>query len=71
MVRGIAGSQQTLQGVPRLADVAAPFGNGQLLKQELGERGSLVELSGIGHVMPVGNPVACAEVVLEFLRRDG
>jgi pimeloyl-ACP methyl ester carboxylesterase len=57
--------------VQGLADVAAPVGNGRLLKQELGERGTLVELPGIGHAMPVENPVACAEVVLEFLRRHG
>ncbi len=65
-----AGNAQVLI-VQGLADVAAPVGNGRLLKQELGERGSLIELSGIGHAMPVENPIACAEAVLEFLRRRG
>ena len=51
--------------VQGLADVAAPVGNGRLLKQELGERGTLVELSGIGHAMPVENPLACAEAILD------
>jgi hypothetical protein len=45
-------------------------GDGRLLKQELGARGSLVELPGIGHAAPVKNPVACAEALLEYMRRD-
>jgi pimeloyl-ACP methyl ester carboxylesterase len=55
--------------VQGLADVAAPVGNGRLLKQELGARGTLVELPGIGHAMPVENPRACADAILTFLRR--
>ncbi|HEX4174131.1 MAG TPA: alpha/beta hydrolase [Acetobacteraceae bacterium] len=49
-------------------DVAAPVENGRLLKQELGGRGTLVELPDIGHAMPVEDPHACATAILEFLR---
>jgi pimeloyl-ACP methyl ester carboxylesterase len=65
-----AGDAEVLivQGV---ADVAAPVGNGRMLKQELGDRGTLVELPRVGHAMPVENPSACAEAVLAFLRRHG
>jgi pimeloyl-ACP methyl ester carboxylesterase len=65
-----AGSTEVLI-VQGLADVAAPVGNGRMLKQELGERGTLVELPRVGHAMPVENPGACAEAVLAFLRRRG
>jgi pimeloyl-ACP methyl ester carboxylesterase len=64
-----AGSKQVLI-VQGLCDVAAPVGNGRLLKQELGERGTLVELPDIGHAMPVEDPHACARPILEFLRRQ-
>jgi pimeloyl-ACP methyl ester carboxylesterase len=65
-----AGDAEVLivQGV---ADVAAPVGNGRMLKQELGDRGTLVELPRVGHAMPVENPSACAEAVLAFLGRHG
>lgn len=56
--------------VQGLNDVAAPVGNGRLLKQELGTRGTLVELPNIGHAMPVEDPVACARAILDFLRRN-
>jgi pimeloyl-ACP methyl ester carboxylesterase len=55
--------------VQGLADVAAPVGNGRLLKQELGNRGTLVELPDIGHAMPVEDPHACAEAILAFMQR--
>jgi pimeloyl-ACP methyl ester carboxylesterase len=54
--------------VQGLADVAAPVANGRILKQDLGDRGILVELPGIGHALPVENPAACAGAILEFLR---
>jgi pimeloyl-ACP methyl ester carboxylesterase len=57
--------------VQGLADVAAPVANGRLLHQELGKRGTLVELPGIGHAMPVENPQACAAAVLTYLRSRG
>jgi len=64
-----AGSKPVLI-VQGLCDVAAPVGNGRLLKQELGERATLVELPDIGHAMPVEDPRACARPILEFLRRQ-
>jgi pimeloyl-ACP methyl ester carboxylesterase len=64
-----AGSKQVLI-VQGLCDVAAPVGNGRLLKDELGERGTLVELPDIGHAMPVEDPDACVRPILEFLRRQ-
>ncbi len=54
--------------VQGLCDVAAPVGNGRLLKDELGERGTLVELPDIGHAMPVEDPHACARPILAYLR---
>jgi pimeloyl-ACP methyl ester carboxylesterase len=65
-----AGSAEVLI-VQGLADVAAPVENGRLLQQELGGRGTLVELPGIGHAMPVQDPSACADAILAFLRRPG
>jgi pimeloyl-ACP methyl ester carboxylesterase len=55
-----------LQG---LCDVSAPVGNGRLLKSEIGDRATLVELPGIGHAMPVEDPQAIAAAVLDYLRR--
>jgi pimeloyl-ACP methyl ester carboxylesterase len=54
--------------VQGLADVSAPPGNGRLLKQEIGERATLVELEGIGHAVPVEDPIAVAAPVIAFLR---
>jgi pimeloyl-ACP methyl ester carboxylesterase len=53
--------------VQGLNDVAAPVRNGRLLKQELGDRGTLVELPNIGHAMPVEDPQACANAIIDFL----
>ncbi len=50
-------------------DVSAPPENGWLLKQEIGERASLVDLPGVGHAGPVEDPDAVARVVLDFLTR--
>jgi len=61
-----AGSKDVLI-VQGLRDVAAPVDNGRLLKQELGDRGTLVELPNIGHAMPVEDPQACANAILGFL----
>lgn len=48
-------------------DVAAPPANGHLLLQEIGARGMLVDLPGIGHAVGVEGPDDVAEVVLRFL----
>lgn len=61
-----AGSARVLI-VQGLADVSAPPENGRLLKAEIGERATLVELDGIGHALPVEDPAAVARVVLGFL----
>jgi pimeloyl-ACP methyl ester carboxylesterase len=62
-----AGSAKILI-VQGLADVSAPVGNGRLLKEEIGDRATLVELEGIGHAVPVEDPVAVARPVIAFLR---
>jgi len=54
--------------VQGLADVSAPPANGRLLKDEIGDRATLVELEGIGHAVPIEDPAAVADVVLAWLR---
>lgn len=54
--------------VQGLCDVSAPPDNGRLLKEEIGDRATLVELEGIGHAVPVEDPVAVATPVIAFLR---
>jgi pimeloyl-ACP methyl ester carboxylesterase len=63
-----AGSADVLI-VQGLCDVSAPVGNGRLLKSEIGDRATLVELPDIGHAMPVEDPQAIADVVIFYLRR--
>lgn len=53
--------------VQGLEDYSAPTANGRLLKEELGERATLVELPGVGHTLPVEAPVEVAEVLLRYL----
>lgn len=54
-----------------LADVSAPVENGRLLKAEIGDRATLVELPGIGHALPVEDPVAVAAAILAQLTQPG
>ncbi len=54
--------------VQGLADVSALPANGRLLKEEIGDRATLVELEGIGHAVPIEDPAAVAKVVLDWLR---
>ena len=54
--------------VQGLLDVSALPENGRLLKKELGARGTLVELPGLGHALPVENAQRVAEAVIAFLR---
>lgn len=56
--------------VQGLCDVSAPAENGRLLKEEVGERATLVELPGIGHALPVEDPGAVAAVVLPWLEQQ-
>jgi pimeloyl-ACP methyl ester carboxylesterase len=54
--------------VQGLADVMAPPENGRMLLAELGSRGTLVELDGIGHALPVEAPEEVARVVVDYLK---
>jgi pimeloyl-ACP methyl ester carboxylesterase len=59
--------------VQGLADVSAPPQNGRLLKEQIGDRATLVELPGIGHALAVEDPDAVAAVIIAQLwsrRRD-
>ena len=37
-------------------DVSAPVGNGRLLREEIGNRATLIELADVGHALPVEKP---------------
>ena len=50
-------------------DVSAPPENGHRLKQEIGERATLIDLPGVSHAGPVEAPDTVATVVLDFLSR--
>jgi pimeloyl-ACP methyl ester carboxylesterase len=62
-----AGSARVLI-VQGLADVMAPPENGRMLLSELGARGTLIELEGIGHSLPVEAPDEVAKVVVDYLK---
>lgn len=64
-----AGNAQVLI-VQGLDDVSAPAANGHLLKEDLGQRGTLVELPGVGHSLPVEAPAAIANALLDYLRKQ-
>ena len=53
--------------VQGLADVSAPPENGRLLKDEVGERATLIELEGVGHSLAVEAPEEVATPVLGYL----
>jgi len=53
-----------------LADVAAPPANGRMLVEELGARGRLVELDGVGHSIPVEAPEETAAALIPFLEEQ-
>ena len=55
--------------VQGLADVSAVPENGRLLKAEVGERATLVELAGVGHALPVEAPDEVARPVLDYLAK--
>ncbi len=64
-----AGSAPVLV-IQGLADVAAPPANGRMLVEELGARGKLVELEGVGHSIPVEAPEETAAALLPFLKEQ-
>lgn len=49
------------------ADVVARPGNGHVLKHELGERVTLVDLPGVGHAMLPEDPTGIAALVIDYL----
>lgn len=53
-----------------LADVAAVPANGRMLVEELGARGKLVELEGVGHSIPVEAPEETAAALIPFLKEQ-
>jgi pimeloyl-ACP methyl ester carboxylesterase len=52
-------------------DQAAPPANGVLLKQELGDRATLVNIPGAGHLIPVEQPEATASHMMTFIGQLG
>jgi pimeloyl-ACP methyl ester carboxylesterase len=57
--------------VQGMRDKSAPPENARMLKQELGERMTLVELPEAGHLAPVENPNEVANAVVSLLRGTG
>jgi pimeloyl-ACP methyl ester carboxylesterase len=51
-----------------MKDEAAPVENGHLLKEELGERGTVVDIPNAGHLQPLEAPGPVAETVIAFAR---
>jgi pimeloyl-ACP methyl ester carboxylesterase len=51
-----------------LCDVSAPVANGRLLRDEIGDRATLIELADVGHALLVEKPELCAETIVDFLR---
>lgn len=48
-------------------DVSAPPENGRLLKAEIGDRATSIELKGVGHSVPIEDPDGVAKVVIQHL----
>jgi pimeloyl-ACP methyl ester carboxylesterase len=54
--------------VQGLCDVSAPVGNGRLLREEIGDRATSIELADVGHALPVEKPDLVADTVIDFFR---
>ena len=52
-----------------LKDQAAPVENGQLLRDELGDRVTVVDIPDAGHLQPLEAPGPVAEATIAFARR--
>jgi pimeloyl-ACP methyl ester carboxylesterase len=50
-------------------DQIAPPENGEILKKDLGERATLVNVPGAAHLLPVEQPDVTAKHVIDFLRQ--
>jgi len=57
-----------LQGA---ADQIAPPENGAVLKQDLGDRATLVNVPGAAHLLPLEQPDVTASHVISFIRQLG
>ena len=55
--------------VQGLKDEAAPPENSYLLKKELGQRVTLVDIPNAGHLQPLESPGPVADAVIAFARR--
>ena len=55
--------------VQGLDDTVARPENGRSLKDDLGDRVHLVELSGAGHALLIEKPAEIADAILTFLAR--
>jgi pimeloyl-ACP methyl ester carboxylesterase len=51
-----------------LKDQAAPAENGHLLKEELGDRVTVVDIPNAGHLQPLEAPAPVAEAIISFAR---
>ena len=62
------GGTAPLLVVQGLDDRLAPPGNGRALRDQLGERVSLVEIPNAGHALLVEQPTVVTEAIIAFLR---
>jgi pimeloyl-ACP methyl ester carboxylesterase len=51
-----------------LKDEAAPVQNGHLLKKELGDRVTVIDIPNAGHLQPLEAPAPVAEAIISFVR---
>jgi pimeloyl-ACP methyl ester carboxylesterase len=52
-------------------DQIAPPENGMLLQAELGDRATVVNVSGAGHLLPLEQPTTAASHMIDFIRQLG
>jgi pimeloyl-ACP methyl ester carboxylesterase len=64
------GGQQKYLVLQGSDDQAAPPENGELLKQQLGERVMIVFIPGAGHLMVITQPKKVVSAVVSFLRKE-
>jgi len=50
-------------------DQAAPPQNGQMLKADLGDRATLVNIPNAGHLMVVTQPDVVSKAIVQFIRQ--
>ena len=52
-------------------DQIAPPENGAVLKKELGERATLVNVPGAAHLLPIEQPETAASYMIRFVQQVG